>query len=186
LSKLESGNAELKTSQFAGHDFLNDVMKRYNILIERDGYNIELITDEDRLVTADYDKMSQVLYNFINNAVNYSGDSKDIQVKQTNKGSNVRIEIIDHGIGISKEMLPVVFDRYYRGNKTQREVVGSGIGLSIVKGILKSHELPFGVMSEEGKGSTFWFEFTNAKNTDNSDIAVEETKKKRSKQSKNR
>lgn len=186
LSKLESGNAELKTSQFSVHDFLNDVMKRYNILIERDGYNIELITDEDRLVTADYDKMSQVLYNFINNAVNYSGDSKDIQVKQTNKGSNVRIEIIDHGIGISKEMLPVVFDRYYRGNKTQREVVGSGIGLSIVKGILKSHELPFGVMSEEGKGSTFWFEFTNAKNTDNSDIAVEETKKKRSKQSKNR
>ena len=83
-------------------------------------------------------------------------------------------------------MLPVVFDRYYRGNKTQREVVGSGIGLSIVKGILKSHNLPFGVMSEEGKGSIFWFEFTRAKNIDKSEIISGEIRKKRSKQNKNR
>lgn len=186
LSKLESGNAELKASEFSVHSFLDDIMKRYTILIERDGYNIELIKSEDRLVKADYDKMSQVLYNFVNNAVNYSGDSKDIQIKQTNKGSNVRIEIIDHGVGISKDMLPVVFDRYYRGNKTQREVVGSGIGLSIVKGILKSHNLPFGVMSEEGKGSIFWFEFTRAKNIDKSEIISGEIRKKRSKQNKNR
>lgn len=186
LSKLESGNAELEVSEFSVHSFLDDIMKRYTILIERDGYNIELIKSEDRLINADYDKMSQVLYNFINNAVNYSGNSKDIQIKQINKDSNVRIEIIDHGVGIPKDMLPVVFDRYYRGNKTQRDVVGSGIGLSIVKGILKSHGLPFGVMSEEGKGSLFWFEFTGAKNMDKSEIISGEIKKKRSKQNKNR
>lgn len=159
LSKLESGNAELHKSEFSVHSILDDVMKRYGVLTERDGYSIELIKDTDRLVTADYEKISQVLYNFINNAVNYCGDDKRIQVRQKNNGPSVRIEIIDHGVGISKEMLPVIFDRYYRGNKTQREVVGSGIGLSIVKGILKSHSFPFGVMSEEGKGSVFWFEF---------------------------
>jgi len=186
LSKLESGNAELNVSEFSVHSFLDDIMKRYTLLVERDGYNIEFIKSEDRLIKADYDKMSQVLYNFVNNAVNYSGDSKDIQVRQINKGSNVRIEIVDHGVGISKDMLPVIFDRYYRGNKTQREVVGSGIGLSIVKGILKSHGLPFGVMSEEGKGSIFWFEFSGARNLDKSEIISGEIKKKRSKHSKNR
>lgn len=186
LSKLESGNAELNLSGFSVHKFLDDVLKRYTILIERDGYNIEVIKSEDKLVLADFDKMSQVLYNLVNNAINYSGDSKDIQIKQINKGSQVRIEIIDHGVGIPKDMLPVIFDRYYRGNKTQREVVGSGIGLSIVKGILKSHELPFGVMSEEGKGSVFWFEFTEAKDFDDNENISGEIKKKRSKQSKNR
>ncbi len=184
LSKLESANAELNISEFSVHRLLDDVMMRYKILIERDGYNIKLIRDADRIVKADYEKMSQVLYNFINNAVNYSGDSKDIEVKQTNSGSRVRIEIIDHGVGISKEMLPVIFDRYYRGNKTQRDVVGSGIGLSIVKGILKSHSLPFGVFSEEGKGSVFWFEFLSAVSADNDAAAVDFKKKRR--QGKNR
>lgn len=185
LSKLESSNAELNISEFSVHSILDDVMMRYKILIERDGYNIKLIKDEDRFVKADYEKMSQVLYNFINNAVNYSGDSKDIEVKQTNMDSSVRIEIIDHGVGISKEMLPVIFDRYYRGNKTQREVVGSGIGLSIVKGILKSHSMPFGVVSEEGKGSVFWFEFLSATPVVSGVQTLNETSKKR-RQGKNR
>ena len=59
-------------------------------------------------------------------------------------------------------MLPLIFDRYYRDKKSEREVVGTGLGLSIVKEILKLHEFPFGVYSEEGKGSTFWFEMKKA------------------------
>ena len=184
LSKLESANAELNIREFSVHSILDDVMLRYKLLIERDGYNIRVFKDDDRMVKADYEKMSQVLYNFINNAVNYSGDSKDIEVKQINNGTSVRIEIVDHGVGISKEMLPVIFDRYYRGDKTQREVVGSGIGLSIVKGILKSHSMPFGVISEEGKGSVFWFEFTNASHMSDS-VATDGNLKKR-RQNKNR
>lgn len=187
LSKLESGNSELHLSAFSVHDLLNDVKKRYGVLEERDGYVISLILDEDRKVSADYEKISQVLYNFINNAVNYSGDSKNIEVKQTNNGKNTRVEIIDHGVGISKEMLPVIFDRYYRGNKTQRETVGSGIGLAIVKGILKSHNFPFGVMSEEGRGSVFWFEFPNVSALgENPAPLLPETKKKKKRDSKDK
>lgn len=158
LSKLESGNMELNYSEFSVHDKIHDVLTRYTLLIEEQGYDISFVPDEDRTIRGDADKVDQVLYNFINNAINYSGDSKRIRIKQTNKQNAVRIEVIDNGRGISKELLPKVFDRYYRGEKYKRDVVGTGLGLSICKEILKKHGWAFGVKSEEGKGSTFWFE----------------------------
>ena len=114
--------------------------------------------DEDRIITADMQKLDQVIYNFINNAINYTGEEKIIRIKQINKPDCVRIEVVDNGSGISKEMLPLVFDRYYRDAKVKRAVVGTGLGLSICKEILKKHGFAFGVSSVEGEGSTFWFE----------------------------
>ena len=103
-------------------------------------------------------KLDQVIYNFINNAINYTGDEKVIRIRQINKSDCVRIEVTDNGKGISKELLPLIFDRYYRDAKVKRAVVGTGLGLSICKEILKKHGFAFGVSSVEGEGSTFWFE----------------------------
>ena len=158
LSKLESGNMELGYSEFSLHDKIRDILTRYTLVIEENGYDIAFEPDEDRIVFADADKLDQVLYNFINNAINYSGENKRIRIRQINREDCTRIEVEDNGKGISKELLPKVFDRYYRGSKMQREVVGTGLGLSICKEILKRHNFAFGVQSEEGKGSVFWFE----------------------------
>lgn len=188
LSKLESSNAELSPSEFSISDKIENVLSRYQILIERDGYNIKYYRDEDRICYADEPKIEQVLYNLINNAVNYCGEDKVVIVRQINKKDKVRIEIIDHGKGISKELMPLVFDRYYRDKKVARDKVGTGIGLSIVKGILTSHKFPFGVSSEEGKGSMFWFEITNTQPVKNSSITIEDRnsdKNKKNKKSKN-
>ncbi len=159
LSKLESGNMELELKDFSIQDKLRDVLTRYTLLNENEGYDIRFIPDsEDRIVRADPEKLDQVLYNFINNAVNYCGEDKRIRICQINKPDTVRIEIVDNGKGISKELLPLIFDRYYRDAKYKRDVIGTGLGLSICKEILKKHGFAFGVQSEEGKGSTFWFE----------------------------
>lgn len=158
LSKLESGNMELEMSDFSIVDKLNDCMTRYTLLIEQNGYDIKYEPDEDRIITADINKLDQVIYNFINNAINYTGEHKVIRVRQINKPDCVRVEVVDNGSGISKELLPLVFDRYYRDAKVKRAVVGTGLGLSICKEILKKHGFAFGVSSVEGEGSTFWFE----------------------------
>ncbi|MDO5125950.1 MAG: HAMP domain-containing sensor histidine kinase, partial [Ruminococcus sp.] len=158
LSKLESGNMEMEITDFSVHEKINDVLTRYQLLIENDNYDIKFIEDEDRIISADEGKIDQVLYNFINNAVNYCGEDKLIRIRQINKNDVVRIEVIDNGNGISKDLLPLVFDRYYRDAKYKREIVGSGLGLSICREILKKHGFAFGVQSQEGKGSTFWFE----------------------------
>jgi len=158
LSKFESGNTNLEISEFSIHDKIDEVLNRYKIFEERDGYNFVFEKDEDMVVKADVAKIEQVLYNFINNAVNYTGEDKKITVRQINKATSVRIEIIDTGEGIPQDRLALIFDRYYRDVKNEREVVGTGLGLSIIREILKLHEFPFGVYSELGKGSTFWFE----------------------------
>lgn len=74
------------------------------------------------------------------------------------RGRKVRICVTDTGKGIEKELMPLIFDRYYRAEKHKREVIGTGLGLSIVKQILIRHGFEFGVQSELGTGSTFWFE----------------------------
>ena len=158
LSKLESGNMELEMTDFSIVEKLEDCMTRYTLLIEQNGYDIKYEPDEDRIITADIQKLDQVIYNFINNAINYTGDEKVIRIKQINKSDCVRIEVVDNGKGISKELLPLIFDRYYRDAKVKRAVVGTGLGLSICKEILKKHGFAFGVSSVEGEGSTFWFE----------------------------
>ena len=171
LSKLESGNMEMEISDFSIVDKINDCMTRYTLLIEQNGYDIKYEPDEDRLISADMAKLDQVIYNFINNAINYTGDNKVIRIRQINKENCVRIEVVDNGKGISKEMLPLVFDRYYREEKVKRAVVGTGLGLSICKEILKRHGFAFGVSSVEGQGSTFWFEAPYARTKTDSKAA---------------
>ena len=102
--------------------------------------------------------MEQVIYNFISNAVNYSGTSKKIEVTQEIIDGEVKVSVKDYGIGIKSEDLEYVWDRYYRVDKgLQRSTQGTGLGLSIIKGILDYHEFKYGVESTVGEGSTFYF-----------------------------
>ena len=94
----------------------------------------------------------------MNNAINYSNGSTNIEVIQTIEQGEVKIAVVDHGIGIKDEDLSCIWDRYYRIDKAHhRSIQGSGLGLSIVKGILECHQFAYGVESQLGKGSTFWF-----------------------------
>jgi signal transduction histidine kinase len=158
LSKLENGSAELNLSEFCINDKIADVMTRYTLLSEQQGYKFYIGECTDVIVKADIIKIEQVLYNLINNAVNYSGDGKEIYIMEIIHGQKVRISVTDTGPGIEKELMPLIFDRYYRAEKHKREVIGTGLGLSIVKQILIRHGFDFGVQSELGTGSTFWFE----------------------------
>lgn len=159
LSKLQSGSVKPQKSRFCLTDSIRDIFKRYSKLKEQDGYNIEFECGEDVFVVADELRISQVIYNLVNNAINYAGDDKTVIVTQIVKDNVVRIEVTDHGEGISAENLQYIWDRYYKVDKEhKRGVIGTGLGLSIVKGILDSHNAHYGVKSTLGKGSTFWFE----------------------------
>ena len=162
LSKLQNGSAELNSVRFSVADFIDSAVSRYKLLSEKEGYTFEIDGDADVICEGDEMRLSQVLRNFIDNAVNYSGDSRKIIIRQRNREKVVRIEVVDFGVGIEREKLPMIFDRYYRDERTKRDVTGSGLGLSIVKEILRLHGMSFGVQSELGKGSTFWFEIKRA------------------------
>ena len=158
ISKIRAGTREPKITHFCITDMIRDVLLRYERLIDHDGYKIDFISDSDAYVNADSIMMLQVLYNLINNAINYTGDDKKVTVRQSVEGELVKISVEDTGEGIAPEELPLIWDRYYKVDKVhKRATVGTGLGLAIVKGILEIHGASYGVQSTLGEGSVFWF-----------------------------
>ena len=106
--------------------------------------------------------MEQVIYNLVGNAINYTGSDNKVYINLIKEKKKIRIEIKDTGKGIKKEETDKVWDKYYKTEKNyKRNTVGTGIGLSIVKNIFILHGFKYGIISEEKKGSTFWFEIPN-------------------------
>ncbi len=158
ISKLESGSVTMQNTTLCLTDCIKDIFKRYTKLTEQGGYDIRFEHTDNVYIYADPLRISQVLYNLINNAINYAGEDKTVIVRQTVTDHTVCIEVIDHGVGIEEDKLPYIWDRYYKVDKEHRQaVVGTGLGLSIVKNILKQYDAQFGVQSALGEGSTFWF-----------------------------
>lgn len=158
ISRLQSGTAEMKMAPFSLTACIKGIFSRYTKLVENDGLNIIFEHDGEVFIMGDELRMTQVLYNLINNAVNYIGEDKTVIVRQTVEDDKVRIDVIDHGEGIPKEKLDYIWDRYYRVEKDHRRAkIGTGLGLSIVKNILLAHNADFGVASKLGEGSDFYF-----------------------------
>lgn len=160
LSKLQSGNIEIKRANFDLKECCEKVILLLKQLI--DDKKIELITNlDDCVVYADEIKMSQVIYNFISNAIKHSEDESKITINIKDDEEKVRLEVIDNGEGISEESLPYIWDRYYKVDKNfNRNVNSTGLGLAIAKAILEAHKAKYGVESKLGKGSTFYFELS--------------------------
>ena len=166
-SKLTDGAVKIDPEPFSLTEALSETVSRYSKLKGAAGFDISFEADEDAVVVADRTRILQVVYNLLNNAVNYTGDDKKVTVRQTVKGSVCRVGIIDTGDGIPEDELPLIWDRYFKSREFhKRTTQGTGLGLSIVKNLLMLHEAPFGVISKPGEGSTFWFELPLAERTE--------------------
>ena len=160
FSKLKSGLIDYTFEKFNLYGLLSKLHELYNTQHSVNGFTFTLKAPKNVFIYGDYKRIEQVIVNLLNNAINYSKENKEIVI-ELKKQSNAlyRLSIIDHGIGIAKENLSQIFDRHFRATNAKRVAVGSGIGLSIVKQILDAHNFDFGVISEEGKGSTFYINF---------------------------
>ena len=159
FSKLEDNKIVLNKENILISNLLNNIFKQYDKFIEKEGFNFEIIIKKDCLVNCDIKRIKQVLYNFINNAISYSNNNRDIIIKQSIYKKRCLIEIIDHGLGIDNDKINLIWDRYYKLDNTHiRSSIGSGLGLAISKEILEIHNVNYGVKSKINKGSTFYFE----------------------------
>lgn len=161
LSKLQAGTRLPNLESLDLTELIQSTMLRYEKLTQKDGYRVEYQAPAAVYIRADRTMLLQVVYNLINNAINYTGEDKLVRVTQTLSadGSRVRVSVIDSGAGIPPEQIPLIWDRYYKIDKVHRRaMIGTGLGLSIVKQVLEAHHTTYGVESKVGKGSTFWFE----------------------------
>ena len=167
FSKLQAGTLKMEPAPFNLTESISAILTRYNKLKEQDGYQILFTPVENCIVVADESRIGQVVYNLINNALTYTGEDKTVTVTQTIEGDMARIAIHDSGKGISADELPLIWNRYYRAKENhKRAIQGSGLGLSIVRSILEAHNVPYGVDSQEGEGTTFWFKLPLTEKTE--------------------
>lgn len=127
---------------------------------------IEVVLTGDKMyVHADMEKIQQVLYNLIDNAIKFSHNNSVIKIETSEKNSKLFISVKDSGIGIPKEDLKMIWDRFYKSDLSRgKDKKGTGLGLSIVKEIINNHNENINVISTEGAGSEFIFSLPLAEN----------------------
>lgn len=162
LSLAETGQLPLHPTRFLLADLLADLTSSFSAQATSQG--IDLTTraeDPTQEITADYDRLNQVLSNLISNALRHtpsggkiSVEAESIQVQER----SARIRVIDTGGGIASEDLPFIFDRFWRGDKSRTNRTNSGLGLAITKQLVLAHGGEIKVESETGKGTTFIIE----------------------------
>ncbi len=158
LSKVQNEEYLYNYEEYDLIKEIKKIIKKYDVINTKEQYEFILELPKKAVIKADREKINQVIYNLLNNAINYTGKDKLVTIRVTKEEKDYLVEIIDTGKGIKKEELPFIWDKYYKNDKNhQRNVVSTGLGLSIVKEILNKHNFEYGVKSEVNKGSTFYF-----------------------------
>lgn len=154
VNRITQGQLHLRKKTFLLSDMIDDCC---NHVRSAGTHNILLEGEQHFSINADEQQIDQVLVNFINNAVKYAPQSKEIKIKVERTEEWVKISVEDQGPGVPEAKVPHLFDRYFRGDYSGIQFSGLGLGLYICAEIIKKHGGQIGVDTEIDKGSTFWF-----------------------------
>jgi two-component system sensor histidine kinase BaeS len=160
LSRVEAGAYQLKLESVSPADLIGSVVNHLGSQFEEKGMHLETELNANiSNVSADKDRILQVLTNLVGNALQYTPTGGSVTLKAAREKSEIVISVSDTGIGISPDHLPYIFNRFYRTDKSRaRASGGSGIGLTIAQALIKAHHGRIWAESlGEGKGSTFHF-----------------------------
>jgi len=191
FSKIEAGKANLKYSDFDFNCILEDAQQLFTSISSKEvEFRIEKDANIPRVISADKNRISQVVNNLISNAVKFTHQGhitlKTTFVAQMPGSSEIliKIEVIDTGLGIHDEMQEKLFVPFSRNDENDTRLYeGTGLGLSICRELVSMHGGEIGVESTFGKGSNFWFTFLAG--VSNGDLSFP-NKKERNQKSDNR
>jgi signal transduction histidine kinase len=164
LSRLESGEVPLHPGTFALAPLVERVASE--IAVGRSVDDIELRDDvpERLLVHADEERVHQVLFNLVDNAVRFTPPGGTVTVSAELDADRVVVTVADTGVGVGAEHLPRLFERFYRADpaRSRDDGGGTGIGLAIARSIVEGHGGRITAESEPGRGATFTFDLPAA------------------------
>ncbi|MBR6706757.1 MAG: hypothetical protein IKI84_08785, partial [Clostridia bacterium] len=156
LVKMDSRDVKLQRENLSLAELCRETEHRLKPIASKKGQKIILALSDPGEMYADRSKLTQVIYNLVENAVKYTQAGGIIRVALTRTGHEAHLVVKDNGPGIPRENLPHIFDRFYRVDKARsRETGGTGLGLSIVRQLVMLHGGSIRCESEEGKGSSF-------------------------------
>ena len=154
---MEEGKKDFVFESLDAEILLEDIVSVFQDRVSHENFKLELKVKEPLpAVTADGSALTQAINNLIDNAIKYSGETKEVKVFASVEENDLVIAVEDFGLGIRSEEVDKVFDRFYRGgDELTRTVKGSGLGLTLVKQIVEAHDGTVTVKSIKGQGSTF-------------------------------
>ncbi len=156
LVRIDSNSARLARENLSLAAIVKETEHRLLPIVKKRGQSITLSLSDSCDMYADKGKLTQVVYNLMENAVKYTQEGGEIRVTLSRQGRDAHLVVTDNGPGIAKEYLPYIFDRFYRVDKARsRETGGTGLGLSIVHQLILLHSGSIRVESEVGKGTSF-------------------------------
>lgn len=159
LNNLNTEGMVLQKTEFDINTVIRNTCASFEGTCSRKNITLDLIlTGEELLVEADADRIQQVLYNLIDNAIKFSHNDSVIKIETNERKNKLFVSVKDSGIGIPKESLKKIFERFYKTDLSRgKDKKGTGLGLSIVKEIIQAHNENINVISTEGVGTEFIF-----------------------------
>lgn len=171
LNNLNTKGLLLNRTDFDINQVIRNTAASFEGICRKKTIAIEVVlTEEVMYVNADMEKIQQVLYNLLDNAIKFSHQDSVIKIETTEKKNKIFISVADSGIGIPKDDLKLIWDRFYKSDFSRgKDKRGTGLGLSIVKEILHAHGENINVISTEGAGSEFVFSIPISKKKNDKD-----------------
>jgi signal transduction histidine kinase len=164
LSRLESGEVPLRIEPLPLQPLVDDLISEIDMAIPGRGVQVrnDVPTDLPAL-SADRERIHQVLFNLVDNAVRFTPAGGSVTVTARRRNGSVEVAVSDTGAGIPPEHLPRLFERFYRADPARsRGDGGTGIGLAIARSVVEAHGGQIRAQSEPGLGSVFTFDLPSA------------------------
>jgi signal transduction histidine kinase len=160
LSNLESGEIPLHRTDVDVEPLVERVLSEIEVSSAGKAIRIDrAIATDLPPIDADAERVHQVLFNLVDNAVRFTPEGGSVTVSAERHNGSVEIRVADTGVGIGREHLPRLFERFYRVDPARsRDDGGTGIGLAIARSVVEAHGGHISAESEPGRGSTFAFD----------------------------
>jgi signal transduction histidine kinase len=156
LARTDSNKIEGRTETFDYRPQAEKAIESVQPLAAAKQITLNLYAPATLIAQGDPQRLSQLLYILLDNAIKYTPQSGDVMLFVAEEGNQLCITVQDTGIGIKQEDFQRIFERFYRSDKSRsRQMGGHGLGLSIAKWIVETHQGTIKVSSEIGKGSIF-------------------------------
>lgn len=157
FSRIEQGNKVYRMQSTCLADVVRSAARTMQYPLSQLGFTLTVSIDESiPALLANADALEQAILNLLANAMKYSGNARQIEMRLGRRGEEAFIDIVDHGLGISREDQSRIFEKFYRVRSIETDrIAGTGLGLTLALHIVEAHKGQVRVSSEVGHGSTF-------------------------------
>jgi len=160
LAAIESGKLVLSLEPVGIANMAQEIVTLLLPLAKEADVTINITSDNDDYIVADYTKLKQVIINLVSNAIKYNKKGGSVTIDwQANCSQQLHFTVSDTGLGISQQNKRHVFGAFNRLGQENSGIEGTGIGLVVTKNLVEIMQGKIGFDSTEGIGSNFWFEF---------------------------